>query len=290
MGNSLWTGKSIIHRFALFLLFLLIGLMIFVMFSHFRPILPEGIDLPARLIVISIFFGAAALAHRRKVPATIWQLLFACFAASLALLIDRYLPLSRWILGLLDLDPNSPVGLALDKFESSALIIVSIIGLTIVPGGSLGSIYLKRGNLKTGLIIGTIVFILVAALSFPLAKWIFGARDLSWARVFPWIPWILVFIAGNSLNEELLFRGLFLRKLEPFLGAWGANVLIATVFTLHHTGVEYSPDAFMFMLFLFPLALAWGYLIQTTDSLWGSVVFHAAMDIPVVLGLFSTIL
>jgi membrane protease YdiL (CAAX protease family) len=45
----------------------------------------------------------------------------------------------------------------------------------------------------------------------------------------------------------------------------------------------------MFMLFLFPLALAWGYLMQKTDSLWGSFIFHAAMDIPVVLGLFSTL-
>jgi len=273
----------------LFFLFLLIGLIIFVVFSHFRPMLPDTIDLPARIAVALVFLIAAWLAHRRKMPEARWQLLFACFTASTALLIDRYLPLSRWGLGLLQLDINSPAGLALDKLESTLLIVASIIVLTMVSGGSLGSIYLKRGNLKMGLIIGLAVFILVGTVSFPLAEWMFGARDLSWTRVLPWMPWILLFIVGNAFNEELLFRGLYLRKLEPHLDSWGANLLIAIVFTLHHKGVGYSPDVLLFMIFLFPLAIAWGYLMRVTDSLWGSVIFHAAMDIPVVLGLFSTI-
>jgi len=273
----------------LFFLFLLIGLIIFVVFSHFRPMLPDAIDLPARIAVMSIFLIAAWLAHRRKMPEAVWQLLFACFTASFALLIDRYLPLSRWGLGLLDLDINSPAGLALDKLESSLLIVATIILFTIVSGSSAGSIYLQRGNLRPGLTIGLVVFILVAAISFPLAELLFGARDLSLEVVLPWIPSILLFIVGNAFNEELLFRGLYLRKLEPQLGIWGANLLIAIVFPLHHTGVGYSPDVLLFMIFLFPLAIAWGYLMRVTDSLWGSVIFHAAMDITVVLGLFSTI-
>ncbi len=289
MQNPRSKPRSLIRQLGLFLLFLLTGLIIFVVFSHFRPILPEGIDLPARAFVALIFLIAAMLARRTQVQEPGWQLLFACFAASIALLIDRYLPLSRWVLALLDLDLSTPAGLSLDKLESSFLIVAIIILLTIFSGNSLGSIYLKRGNLKTGLIIGLVVFILVSMVSFPLAEWMFDAQELSLARVLPWIPWIILFIAGNSFNEELLFRGLYLRKLEPYLGARGANLLIAVVFTLHHTGVEYSPDAIIFMAFLFPLAIAWGYLMQKSDSLWGSVVFHAAMDIPVVLSLFSTL-
>jgi membrane protease YdiL (CAAX protease family) len=273
----------------LFLLFLLIGLLIFVVLSHFRPLLDEDIDLLARIATTLIFLTTAWLARRRQNLEAAWRLIFACFVTSFALLIDRYLPLSQWALGMLNLDPSSPAGLATDKLESSLLIVASIILLTIVSGDSLGSIYLRKGNLKRGLTIGFIALILVGAVSFPLAEWMFGAGDLSLPGVLPWIPWILLFIIGNAFNEELLFRGLFLRKVEPFLGAWGANLLIAIVFTLHHTGVEYSPDAILFMAFLFPLAIAWGYLMQKTDSLWGSVVFHAAMDIPVVLGLFSTL-
>ena len=105
----------------------------------------------------------------------------------------------------------------------------------------------------------------------------------------PWVPWILVFVFANAANEELLFRGLFLGKLGSLYSPFAANLLLAIPFTLHHTGVTYTPDALMFLAFLFPLSLAWGAITQKTDSLWGAVLFHAGMDIPVVLGIFSTL-
>lgn len=37
-----------------------------------------------------------------------------------------------------------------------------------------------------------------------------------------------------------------------------------------------------------PLAVAWGYIMQKTDAVWASILFHAGMDIPIILGLFST--
>jgi membrane protease YdiL (CAAX protease family) len=36
------------------------------------------------------------------------------------------------------------------------------------------------------------------------------------------------------------------------------------------------------------LALAWGYVIQKTESLWGSVLFHAGADLLIILGIFET--
>jgi membrane protease YdiL (CAAX protease family) len=64
---------------------------------------------------------------------------------------------------------------------------------------------------------------------------------------------------------------------------------MAVVFTLSHTGVQYTPDVLMFLASLPPLALAWGYVMQKTNTLWGSVLFHAGMDIPIMLGIFSTV-
>jgi membrane protease YdiL (CAAX protease family) len=43
----------------------------------------------------------------------------------------------------------------------------------------------------------------------------------------------------------------------------------------------------MFLASLPPLALAWGYIMRKTDSLWGSILFHAGMDLPIILGLWS---
>lgn len=53
--------------------------------------------------------------------------------------------------------------------------------------------------------------------------------------------------------------------------------------------VTYSADNLIFVAVLFPLALLWGYIMQKTDSIWGSVLFHAGMDIPIFLGIFSNL-
>jgi membrane protease YdiL (CAAX protease family) len=53
--------------------------------------------------------------------------------------------------------------------------------------------------------------------------------------------------------------------------------------------VNYTADQYLFLAILFPLALAWGYIMQKTDSLWGSILFHAGMDIPIMLGIFSNL-
>jgi membrane protease YdiL (CAAX protease family) len=89
--------------------------------------------------------------------------------------------------------------------------------------------------------------------------------------------------------EELLFRGLFFKKLEPFVGKFLSNLMIALVFTLLHGLSTYSVDQMLFLFILFPLALMWGYIMQKTDSIWGSVLFHAGMDIPIMLGIFSNL-
>jgi hypothetical protein len=97
----------------------------------------------------------------------------------------------------------------------------------------------------------------------------------------------LIFIAGNALNEELLFRGLFLEKVSNLSGRFLSNLAISIPFVLHHTGITYTNDALMFLAYLLPLSLAWGYITQDTDSLLGSVLFHAGTDIPVLLVIFS---
>jgi membrane protease YdiL (CAAX protease family) len=279
--------KERLHRFDLFLLFLVCGLLVFLVFSHFRPLLPADIDIPARIGLIIAFLTTALLIRRSERLKKYWLVFFAFFAAAFALSLDLYL--SHWSLRLLSLDINTPAGYAVDKLESTFLIVISIIVLTKVSGSDMASIYLKKGNLKLGLVIGIVVFLVIAAVSIPWAEWQFQGRDLSLERVIPWTPWILLFVLTNAINEELLFRGLFLRKLEPFLGAFPSNLLIAIVFTIMHVGVDYTPDVLMFLAFLLPLGLAMGYVMQKTDSILGSVLIHAAVDIPVVIGLYSTL-
>ena len=272
-----------------FVLSLGMGLLIFVVFSHMRPVFAENIDLPLRLGLILILLIAVVLTKRKTRLKQPQQLLLACLTASTALLLDLYLPTSRRLLQILNIELHTPTGLALDKLDSSLVISLTILLLNRISGNSLGSIYLQKGLLRLGLRIGLTGFFVFALVSIPLSEWFFGAKNISIASAIPWIPWILVFILGNAFNEELLFRGLFLKRLAPFLKPFPANLLIGLIFTLHHTGVGYTPDILLFFAFLLPLALAWGAIMQKTDSLWGSVLFHAGADIPVVLAIFSNL-
>lgn len=52
--------------------------------------------------------------------------------------------------------------------------------------------------------------------------------------------------------------------------------------------VQYAPDILMYLALLSTLALAWGYLIQETGSLWGSELFHAGADLMIILGIYTT--
>lgn len=243
--------------------------------------------MPARIGLTAVFLAVTLYARSRDSLRQYWRVAMAFFAASVAMSLDLYLPFSRWILAFLNLDLNSPAGRAIDKLESTVLIVAMIILLTRAFGDDLASMYLRRGNIRRGLAIGLATFFLFMAASLPMSEWVFGGRDLSFGRVLPWIPWVLIFVLGNAFSEELLFRGLFLRKLEPMLGVFASNLLMAIVFTLMHTGVEYTSDALLFLAILLPLALAWGSIMQKTDSLWGSVLFHAGTDIPVIIGILS---
>jgi membrane protease YdiL (CAAX protease family) len=273
------------HRVGLFLLFLALGLLLFLVFSHLRPLVPKNADLPSRIALMLVLLGSSLLLRRSDRLRKYWLVIFAFFIASSAQALDYYL--SGWLPGLLGLGIESPAGIAVDKLESTLLIVIPILVLTRLSGNNMGSIYLQKGNLRLGLIIGLSVFVVIAALSIPWAQWQYRVGDLSLQRVLPWIPWILLFVLANSINEELLFRGLFLQKLEPFLGAFPANLCMAIPFAMLHIGVDYSRNTLLLLALLLPLGLLLGYVMQKTRSMLAPWLIHASMDIAVVLSLFS---
>jgi len=269
-----------------FLFYLIIGLVVFVVFSHIRPLFSWPTDLAGRLFLITILLLTSLKLKEMKSYQRHSKALYAFFTASVALCLDYYLPTSKWLFETFNISIDTPVGIALDKFDSSLIIIVTILLLTRLSGGNLASLYLKKGDLKQGLTIGIIAFLISVLGSVYVAN-LFGAQKLTLERIYPWLPWILVFICSNALNEELLFRGLLLGKVQPILGRFCSNLVLAIPFVLHHTGVTYTNDALLFLAYLLPLSLAWGHITQKTDSLLGALLFHAGTDIPVILVIFS---
>jgi membrane protease YdiL (CAAX protease family) len=160
--------------------------------------------------------------------------------------------------------------------------------LNRLAGQSVESLYIRRGNLHLGLTVGLIAFAVMIATVIPVTAASFKGENLTWARILPWAPWVLIFVLANASNEELIFRGLFIGKMEPFLGKFLTNIATTIPFVLIHAPTNYSTDQFVFLVLqTLPVSLAWCWLMQKTNSIWGSILFHAAMDIPIVVGIFS---
>lgn len=278
-----------VKRVAWFAAFLAGGLWTFLVLSYYRPLLAKDTVLAARAATVIAFLGMALAARRSARFGKRWRLPLAFAIASAAMAVDYHLDPTPWLLPALGISARSPAGWAVDKLQSSLLIILPILLLARLSGERLGAIYVQRGNLKLGLAIGLGTFAAAALLAIPWASWLFGGRDLSLGRVLPWAPWVILFVVANAAAEELLFRGLFLRKLAPLTGAFGANLAIAIPFTLMHASASYFTQPLIFLGVTFLLALGWGATMQRTDSWWGSVLFHAGMDISVIVGIFSNL-
>lgn len=287
MKTTLLSKKNWLERSILAIFFIAIGAAIVYFFNpwQYETILPRITDYLLKIGVCVLLLVFSLVARNSQRLHAYWQLLFALFVLTLVYALDFIV--NVYVLDYLTVPVNTPVTIALQKLNEALVVISAVIGCTLASGNDLGSIYIQKGNWKLGVRIGLIAFFLAALLSIPMATF-FNTQNLNISRALPWLPWILIFILANAALEETLFRGLFLRKLERFFGKLPSNVLIAVVFTLIHGAATYPRNQYTFLLVVFPLALAWGYITQKTEGLWGSILFHAGMDISIILSVFST--
>jgi membrane protease YdiL (CAAX protease family) len=178
--------------------------------------------------------------------------------------------------------PTDPQGVALANFSMSLLRVAVIMVLMAIVGTEWGSIYLHKGRLGLGLAIGIPGFLVLAVWGLlPIAAQPDGVNKL-----LSLMPWILLYVLSNAFMEELLFRGIYLKRYEPFLGKGLSLLLTSIVFMLLHFQAGYVLNSLLFLVQLFPFTLAWGWLMQKTDSLWGSVLFHAGADCIIIYNIF----
>jgi uncharacterized protein len=251
-------------------------------------ILPLSARLPMNALLygqasLSVLLLLAALGLRgSETGKKYWQVAYALFVAAVAVLLSTLF--SGGLVDWIGVTPASPQWVAVAKLSESLWRVVPILVLMAMIGADRGSMYLGKGRLGLGLAVGIAAFVVFAGLAvMPLT----GKSEVV-SKLLPLTPWILIFVLANGFMEELLFRGVFLKRYEPFLGQGLANLLTAIVFTLAHMQVTYVADVLQFLAIVFPLALIWGYLMQKTNSLWGSVLFHAGADCMIVFGIFAS--
>jgi len=270
--------KEGLLRLGLFILFLISGLLIFFFGSSYFSLFLTNQSDPYRLVITVVFLVAALLLRRSESLRKYWLIAYAFFVAALAQFLASILVFIReWLLDGFQITSNTTPDMIAGKLFEALVVITTIIVLTKVSGGSLGSIYLQKGNLKVGLFVGLCMLVNNMAVGFIMG---FNAGSTPEALISIF-PWALTFSVINALMEELWFRGLFLRKFEPFIGIGGSILVTSITFTLTHAGAVYlNPQQVPFFLAtLFPLALLWAYLMHKTDSVWGSMLFHAGADV-----------
>jgi hypothetical protein len=268
---------------ASFLLFFILETMVFAIIT-FSPYLPGNTLLAFHMILTAVLLAVAMLLRRSENGKAYWPVFYVFFVAGAAVLISTLFSddLLRW----LNQSVTTPQGIAMAKFSESLLRVIPILVLMPLMGFNWHSMYLKTGKVHIWLPIAIAAWVVFPAFAyFSLSN---GQPDIL-DKLLPLWPWILLFVLSNGFMEELLYRGIFLKQYEPFLGKGLSVILTAIVFALMHTQVTYAAQMIQFLVIVLVLSLIWGILIQKSDSLWGAVLFHAAGDYLVIFGAFASV-
>src|SRR6266542_4250571 len=81
---------------------------------------------------------------------------------------------------------------------------------------------------------------------------------------------IVIFLA-TGLSEELIFRGLLLKRAIEGLGDAGGLLFVTAIFASLHIFFLSAID----MAFVFSVGLLYGYVVLKTKNLWGAIVSHS---------------
>ncbi len=277
MANVRPTQVSLHNKALVFLLFFAVEAMAFVAI----PLSGFVTGVPLRIIqavAVVLLLGVTLLLRRSESGRTYWLVFYALFAGGLAVLVSTLFSGSLMaLLGASD-PPTNPQEVGLANFSQSLLRVVTILTLMAIVRAEWRSMFLQKGRIGLGLAVGIPGFLVLAA---------WGLLPIGVNKLLPLLPWILLYILSNAFAEELMFRGILLKPYEAFLGRRPALLLATIVFTLLHFPAGYVVDAILFLVQLFPLALAWGWLMQKTDSIWGSVLFHAGADCIIIFSIYN---
>ena len=284
-GKQLWlrleekpgaNTKGFRFRLGLYALFLLCGFLVFAV-SSVSP------DLSIGTAAIPLLFLLTTIALHGNVRfKTYWEVFFAFFVFSFV-----------WFTRHLILDSASVhpfyatlSGNVVAQLVDTTVVIIPIVLLTLASGSGLSSIFLRKGNLKLGSVIGLTVLAIFYLLSAVVAISVAGMSPIRFLFLS---PFPLVLALTNGFKEELWFRELFLNKYEPLLGVRLSNFLQAPIFAMSVVEAEFSSVLIGIVLVSFFLGLGLGYLMRRTGSILGSSLCEAGSVIPIFLVVISAL-
>ncbi len=241
----------------------LVGLASITLFPAFR--------LGGLLALILASLAAALALHRSGRLRRHWKLAFAYFVASCSIALSGFA--GHLVLDILGWAIETAQGFAALKLGEDLAIIGTIIVLTLVTGDGLGELFIAKGRLRFGLVLGVSSFLLLTFLGLASPS----IKGLEPERLFGLLPAFGAISLADGLMEELLFRGLFLRKLGRYVGDDWANAVTALVFAIAHLGAPHAESVPGLLVIAFSTGLLFGWIMQKTGSLLAPALLHAGM-------------
>ena len=252
----------------------------------YNNFIPSGLRLIVRIIVASILFLSTIILYKTEGSwKKYWKISYALLISSVGLVLAWFF--GKWYTLIPGLSTSTVEGLSIAKVAEVIPIVLAILIGTWLVERDFTPIFLRGGDLKKTLKIGLIVSPVALIPFFAL-----GGLGLSVGLdvISAWLPWMCVFGFSNAFMEELMVRGLFLKKYSAIFGKNTSLLLTSVIFALFHQAIiEYTdPVSFtIFLLVTFFLGISWGYVMQKSDSIWGAVLAHAIADILFIITVFG---
>ncbi len=147
---------------------------------------------------------------------------------------------------------------------AAAIVVVRILGHRAKEIG------LSFSSFPVQLAVGLSGFLFGVAEYFILAPEPLIAK-LTWQGV--WLP-ALIFLVCTGFVEEFIFRGVLQRTAVEVFGGWGI-IYVSLLFAVLHIGFLSWID----VVFVFAVALFFGWVVKKTGSLFGVTLAHGITNI-----------
>jgi hypothetical protein len=148
-------------------------------------------------------------------------------------------------------------------------VVVRLIGLSRQEVGlRIGSLSLQFAIALLGFPLGVLEYLILAPA--PIIS------ELTWqAAFFP----VVILLVSTGLLEEMVFRGVLQTLASRLFGAFRGVVYVSVVFAVLHIGYLSAAN----LVFVFGVALLFGWLVRRTGSLLGVSLAHGLTNIVLLL-------
>jgi membrane protease YdiL (CAAX protease family) len=174
-------------------------------------------------------------------------------------------------------------GFALSKLSESLIISAVVILSFVATGNKVNSIYLTKGRLVLGISIGVLLFIVFGYLAINNPQYKMEPEFIKENYI-----WILIFAFANGFMEELIYRGIFLKKLNKIMSPFWSIIITSICFAAPHLTANYTEDIFFFFGIVFVLGLITGFAMHYTRSIIAPTLIHAGADLMIILPVFAS--